>query len=79
MISADTTSISYTACGGTGVISVFGLGTVDNLSLLEGRVGFHGGVVPSPEEVCGGGGGSDEEGEGEKIHCCDWLVSWKWM
>lgn len=42
---------------------------INNLSLLEGRTGSHGGVVLLPEKV-GGGGGSDNEGEGEEIHCC---------
>lgn len=70
MVSADTTVITCTACGGTGVIAVYGLGAADKLSLFEGRVGFHGGVVPSLEKVCGGGSGGEKEGEGEEIHGC---------
>ena len=69
-VSAETTGITYTACGGTRVIAVYGFGAADKLSLLEGRVGFHGGVVPSLEKVCGGGSGSEKEGEAEEIHGC---------
>lgn len=76
MVPADTTIITYTACGGTGGIAGWGFGASDNLSLLEGRTVFHGGVVPSPEKVCVGGGGSDKEGKSEEIHCCVELAGW---
>lgn len=70
MVSADTIGITCTACGLTGVIAVYGLGAADKLSLLEGWVGFQGGVVPSLEKFCGGGSGSEKKGEGEEIHGC---------